>query len=511
MVDVFRPPGPRSPLRSKILYSSSEQFTEPEHEHGALRYQQLRAHSTRYKFISTTLCGMKSSSFKLILLLFSFYTLSSTIAVDQSFSNSGPRSRFEERFNTTCGKYPFVQKFVSNLESPSERYIIFAFHEAGSSNGGLGDRLGGLVTAVAYALRTGRTLLISGDKAFNEAFQPYHPNNNGRYHWRDWQWAGWRDEYNHGGNYTYLRNCVNPRPSAKICALDKDLAHRVVKFRSNRAFLCRWVVKQEIYDKSLLADLGISSETDLFEAAGCMLRLAMWPTERLWKALDKSLETQFISRSSSIISYQLGFHFRCGDSSFKPGQNSAIPGCFFESKEKWNGTAFMDDKSLDSPVDHADCGRKIINDMSVEQRKNAMVYIASDNHVSGQQINSTLNWPFVILPPEVCHVDLQASFECTLSTSLHWFMLSLSDKLVMQGLIKPVRGSGSSYEDVPPRDGEPLLAQEQGSISAFSRFAGIYGLNKDISRYGLGCQPINKTALSKQTQGNWLCNPKQIY
>lgn len=448
---------------------------------------------------------MNSAHFNALLLLLYFFTIGSTITSDQSFSNSGPRGRFEERFNQTCGKYPFVQKFLSNLEHPSDRFILFAFHEAGSSNGGLGDRLGGLVTAVAYALRTGRTLLISGDKAFNEAFQPFHPNNGGRYHWRDWQWAGWRDEYSHGGNFTYLRNCVNPR--TKSCALDVDLAQKVVKFRSNRAFLCRWVVRQEIYEKSSLADLGISTETDLFEAAGCMLRLAMWPTEKLWKALDKSLEDQFIVRSSSIISYQLGFHFRCGDSSFKPGQNPVIPGCFFESKEKWQGTAFMDDKSMDSPVDHASCGRKIIDDMPEEQRENVMVYIASDNYVSSQQINSTLNWPFVILPPEVCHIDLQSSFECTLSTFLHWFMLSLSDKLVMQGLIKPV---STLYGDVPS-DGKTLLAQEQGSISAFSRFAGIYGLNEDISRYGLGCQPINKTALSKQTQGNWLCNPQILY
>lgn len=450
---------------------------------------------------------------RLLQRLFYLHILCSTIAIDQSFSNSGPRSRFEDRFNKTCGKYPFVKKYVSNLESPSQRFIIFAFHEAGSSNGGLGDRLGGLVTAVAYALRTGRTLLISGDKAFEEAFQPFHPNNGGRYHWRDWHWAGWRDEYSHGGNFTYLRNCVNPRPSAKICTLDNDLPQKVVKLRSNRAFLCRWLVKREIYEKSSLADLGINSETDLFEAAGCMLRLAMWPTERLWKALDKSLEGQLSTRTSSVISYQLGFHFRCGDSSFRPGQNPAIrnPECFFESTAKWKGTAFMDDKSLDSPVDHARCGRKIIDGMSNEQRENAMVYIASDNHDSGQQINSTLNWPFVILPPEVCHVDLQASFDCTLSTSLHWFMLSLSDKLVMQGLIKPDKGSGSYFEDVPPSDGSPQLSQEQGSISGFSRFAGIYGLNEDISRYGLGCNSVNKTALSKQTQGNWLCNPKQIY
>ena len=40
-------------------------------------------------------------------------------------------------------------------------------------NGGLGDRLGGLITAMAFALRTNRIFLIHGDKSFEESFRPY--------------------------------------------------------------------------------------------------------------------------------------------------------------------------------------------------------------------------------------------------------------------------------------------------------------------------------------------------
>ena len=363
----------------------------------------------------------------------------------QSYSESGARQRFVNRFNATCNKYPFVQEYVTNLMSPAQRYVIFVFHEAGGLNGGLGDRLGGMVSAIAFALRTGRTLLISGDKAFEESFQPYHPDllsTSGRKHkrrrWGDWDWAGWKRDY--AGNMTYLRQCVNPKPNAAMCQLDTDVPQRVVKYRSNRAFLCRWVIKQALYRNSGLARMGITAQTDLFEAAGCMLRLAMWPTERLWKALDKSLEPQLrqqqqrqrqTSTSKVITSYQIGFHFRCGDKSFG-GSKTKNPECYFDPTVPWKGTNFMDDKSLDSPIDAAVCGKKILHGLSSSTQSHAMTYIASDNSDSSQQINGTMQWPFVVLPPKGCHVDLQASFDCTLTTSLHWFMLALSDKIIMQ-------------------------------------------------------------------------------
>jgi hypothetical protein len=442
--------------------------------------------------------------------ILSFWIAGNTFGEKETYSGSGARKRFEANFNNTCSKYPFVVQYIANLEAPSERYVVFVFHETGSNNGGLGDRLGGMVSAVAFALRTGRTLLISGDKAFNEAFQPYHPRNESRYQWGDWNWSGWKKEYSQNSNMTYLKNCVNPKPSARICQLDNDMPHKVVKLRSNRAFLCRWVVKPKIYQKSNLARLGISGDTDLFEAAGCMLRLAMWPTEKLWNALDKSLESQMLSRPSMDTSYQVGFHFRCGDKSFSNEKGGLKnPECFFDPAIPWTGTNFMDDKSLDSPVDAANCGRKILDSLSPALQKDAMVYIASDNADSAQQINSTIKWPFVILPPKACHIDLKASLDCSLTTSLHWFMLSLSNNIVMQGLIQPV--SGSMFEDLPSEDGRSVLLKQQGSISGFSRFAGIYALNSDVSRYGLTCNPANRHAVSRQTQGNWLCDPKQLY
>ena len=72
-------------------------------------------------------------------------------------------------------------------------------------------------------------------------------------------------------------------------------------------------------------------------------------------------------------------------------------------------------------------------------------------------------------------------------------------------------GTGSLFEDLPPEDGSPRPKLLTGAISGFSRFASIYALESDITRYGLSCESINKGALAKQTQGNWLCNLKQLY
>ena len=56
----------------------------------------------------------------------------------------------------------------------TDEYMIYVFNEKNKGgNGGLGDRLGGLITAMAFALRTNRIFLIHGDKSFEESFRPY--------------------------------------------------------------------------------------------------------------------------------------------------------------------------------------------------------------------------------------------------------------------------------------------------------------------------------------------------
>ena len=143
-----------------------------------------------------------------------------------------------------------------------------------------------------------------------------------------------------------------------------------------------------------------------------------------------------------------------------------------------------------------------------------MAYIASDNADSARQINTTMQWPLSITPTDSCHVDLAANPMCSRMTFVQWFMLSLSDKIVMQSLRNNLDANSPYHavsEETKALDALYKQYGSQGPISAFSRYAAIYGLQKDGLRYGLGCKSVNKTALSWQTQGNWLCGPKLFY
>lgn len=77
----------------------------------------------------------------------------------------------------------------------------------------------------------------------------------------------------------------------------------------------------------------------------------------------------------------------------------------------------------------------------------------------------------------------------------------------MQGLMKTPAVSGSAIEEIPDRLNRSHV---QGSVSAFSRYAAIYGLHKDV-RYGLACYPVDSNVFSKTTQGSWICNSKNFY
>ena len=89
------------------------------------------------------------------------------------------KQKFENSTRQKCSKYPFFETFESMIRNPSGDYLIFVYHEHGSGgNGGLGDRLAGMITALAFALRTRRTFLIVGDDSFEKSFRPYfNPSN----------------------------------------------------------------------------------------------------------------------------------------------------------------------------------------------------------------------------------------------------------------------------------------------------------------------------------------------
>ena len=220
---------------------------------------------------------MKTLLVRLFVVYCFFFKTSSSSSLFGSFSRSGARQRFEQKFLETCSKYPFVDQYVNSLKYPRKQYVIFVFHETGmGGNGGLGDRLGGMITALAFALRTNRTFLIVGDRAFEDSFQPFQPsllltsNNRGvratgseekkknkEITWANWDWSGWEKSF--ATNMTFNKQCVNPKPSNIGCALDKDVPEfQVVKFRGNRAYLCRWSIKPSLkLQDDILKTLGI--------------------------------------------------------------------------------------------------------------------------------------------------------------------------------------------------------------------------------------------------------------
>ena len=419
-----------------------------------------------------------------------------------------------------------MNQFVDSLVNPRNEYTIYVFNDGSTGNGGLGDRLGGMITAMAFSLRTNRTMLILGDTSFNTAFRPYHPslinnnnnnNNNNdehnkKYNWKNWNWANLDKHY--VKNMTYYQKCVNPKWGTTHCALDNNVPTKIVKYRGNRAYLCRWAQNPKVKDIiNLKKSLGITDDTDLFEVAGCMLRLAMWPTEKLWNTLDNMVKPSMDKFNTVKTSLQVGFHFRCGDTSFtNNGKGIRNPQCYHDKNITWKGTKFADDITMDSPLDLALCGEKILNKYSdSNNKKQTIAYLASDNSDSSDQIKENIVWPSTLEPGKACHIDINSvtsnGVDCTLDTTAQWLLLSLSDYLIMQSMIHTT--VSAPFEDVTHYASKDMY--QSAPISAFSRYAMIYGLGQDMIRYGIGCTSVNKTILSRQTQGNWICDPRTLY
>ena len=95
-----------------------------------------------------------------------------------SYTTEVLQPAFLKSFTDRCTveKYPFIQRFYERQNNPGDRYVHFVFHEHRFRNGGFGDRLAGLITAAAIALRFDRQLLIESRSGFEELFRPYHPN-----------------------------------------------------------------------------------------------------------------------------------------------------------------------------------------------------------------------------------------------------------------------------------------------------------------------------------------------
>ena len=260
------------------------------------------------------------------------------------------KQAFEKSFHDRCDKYPFVQQYVNKVEYTNERYLTFVYQESGLKNGGLGDKIGGLISAVAMALRFNRTLILrSAQNEMHEVFRPYHPTDihskTPKYAWNNftsWSNFDWKFANQDATEYD-LYDCINNtgQKNSHCSMKDGDAGTPHILYRSNRCYLCYYDNNKGSAANIQMKALGVDETSNLYEVAGCMMRLAMWPTELLWQEVGKLLsvfEKQVTPEAAATVRrnrralrtrrmdesapartpavVQVGLHFRCGDKSY---------------------------------------------------------------------------------------------------------------------------------------------------------------------------------------------------
>jgi hypothetical protein len=205
------------------------------------------------------------------------------------------KQQFKKSFHDQCTKYPFVEKYIDLMEHPNGRNFMFVIQEYNLRNGGWGDILAGLITSVELAIRFNRTLVIKSGNNIHQYFRPYHPIDihatTPQYTWENWlSWSGYQESWvGHDSTEYDLFDCINNTGvKSDHCSMTAgDVSTPTILYRSNRCYLCRYARGGHGYGQQDLRDKVQVKETDnLFEVAGCMMRLALWPTENMWNLVD---------------------------------------------------------------------------------------------------------------------------------------------------------------------------------------------------------------------------------
>jgi hypothetical protein len=140
---------------------------------------------------------------------------------------------------------------------------------------------------------------------FPRYFRPYHPidiyRKNPKYGWNNYlKWSNYDiKQANHDETEYDLYYCVNNGGGkSSECSMDHgDVSQPLILYRSNRVYLCRYEKEEGSRDHQELREiLGVNASTDLYEVAGCLLRLALWPTDELWQDIDESYYQDLYSR-----------------------------------------------------------------------------------------------------------------------------------------------------------------------------------------------------------------------
>lgn len=206
------------------------------------------------------------------------------------------KQKFEDSFHEKCDKYPFVRQYHKLLTNPPGRYITFVMQQPNLRNGGLGDRIAGLSTAMILSLRFNRTLIIRSGNHLHLYFRPFHPTDihaqPPQFTWENsLQWSGYKTEWSDRDETEYdLWDCINNTGvKSDHCAMEGgDVGTPTILYRSNRCYLCRYDSGGHgLGQQDLRNILGVNGTDNLFEVDGCLLRLALWPTEHMWSLVDR--------------------------------------------------------------------------------------------------------------------------------------------------------------------------------------------------------------------------------
>ena len=132
----------------------------------------------------------------------------------------------------------------------------------GAGCGGLGDRLAGVVSVAAWGLAAGRRVRVH-DPRLALAFEGVNAT---------------LEPVSGGGGGDTLRCELGHRPCSMLERPPASSSRRLVVPRLHRAWLCRWVSEQgPVWLRQRLATFGLNASSDLFGAAGCMLRATLRP------------------------------------------------------------------------------------------------------------------------------------------------------------------------------------------------------------------------------------------
>jgi hypothetical protein len=496
------------------------------------------------------------------------------------------RERFESSFNSSCSRYPFVDKYWRNLASPSDQYVEFIFGDASAPRGycgGMGDRFAGIINAAAIAIRLQRTLIVTDDSpsAFAKYFRPYQlqaSDNNinaPRLYSNANAWARFKTPFKNdielasnphvsGMSTLYLKYCMNPefhpifvsrtRNSITDCGLElasgKSIYQRVIRIKSNRCYLCKWW--RNSYSPAhaqLRAMIGSHRENniDMFNVAGCLLRLAAWPTDYAFRKMAESLlpvlkgwnhlkqrEKMPVGKAGNVLldyhseaikqdlysvvsrngQYRglqmppsglphgsinidhddslpltIGLHFRCGDQFLNANSSECetVIGRHYTKETPHMGEG--------TPIEIGSCANSVAQTYNQLSQKlgqsiggsapDLLIHIASDNIRSEIQMKQFAGQN---LHPEQLYLP-PAGCHIALNSSV-----DCQEQAMISWLLLTL----SDVFVIP--------MFRQGTASAFSRYAMIYALSGNVLFHPKSCRREDTRSMSLSEQGNWICS-----